>query len=238
MPTPIALNPDLPRADLRARFQERGRVQVPDFLQRESAEALLAAMLGNQRWFLLYNEGSNNVESDLTDIQRLTPQQQQQFMQAIQRRAATGFQYCYVQYYISESIKRGEDPGHPLHALEAFLNSAPFLDFMRELTDEPAITSADAMASIYGPGHFLTEHDDRHEGRNRVAAYVLQLTQDWNRNWGGHLAFFDDGGNITDAFMPTFNTLNVFRVPQLHAVQHVAPFAQGYRRSITGWVHR
>lgn len=234
----LSLNPTLDLEALRARFRVHGRVQVPGFLNEDSANAILRAMEGNRRWFLSYNEGPNNLETDLAQIQRLPPVEQQRFMQAIQRRAASQFQYCYVQYYISENIRRGEDPGHPLHAVEHFLNDAPFLDFMRTLTDEPGIHTADAMASIYGPGHFLTEHDDRHGSRDRVAAYVLQLTRDWNRNWGGHLAFFDEQGNISDAFLPSFNTLNVFRVPQSHAVQLVAPFAQGYRRSITGWVHR
>lgn len=234
----LSLDPTLDLEALRTRFRTHGRVQVPGFLKEDSANAILRAMEGNRRWFLSYNEGSNNLETDLAQIQRLPPVEQQRFMQAIQRRAASEFQYCYVQYYISENIRRGEDPGHPLHAVEHFLNSAPFLDFMRALTDEPGIHTADAMASIYGPGHFLTEHDDSHGSRDRVAAYVLQLTRNWNRNWGGHLAFFDEHGNISDAFLPSFNTLNVFRVPQSHAVQLVAPFAQGYRRSITGWVHR
>ncbi|MEZ5443764.1 MAG: 2OG-Fe(II) oxygenase family protein [Lysobacterales bacterium] len=234
----LELNPAVDLDLARQQFRAHRRVQVPNFLRPESAEALAQAHEQNRRWFLSYNEGANNVESDMADIQRLTPAQQAQFMQAIHHRAAKGFQYCFVQYYISENIKRGEDPGHPLHAVERFLNSAPFLDFMRALTDEPGIHTADALASIYGPGHFLTDHDDSHGSRQRVAAYVLQLTRQWDRNWGGHLAFFDEQGNITDAFLPSFNTLNVFRVPQPHAVQLVAPFAQGYRRSITGWVHR
>jgi Rps23 Pro-64 3,4-dihydroxylase Tpa1-like proline 4-hydroxylase len=30
--------------------------------------------------------------------------------------------------------------------------------------------------------------------------------------------------------------MNIFRVPQLHAVSYVAPFARADRYSITGWL--
>lgn len=97
--------------------------------------------------------------------------------------------------------------------------------------------SADVMASCYGPGHYLTAHDDTHHKRDWAAAYVIRLTKDWNRNWGGHLAFFDPNDNIERAIMPTFNALNVFSVPQFHAVQMVAPVARAVQTSFTGWVH-
>jgi Rps23 Pro-64 3,4-dihydroxylase Tpa1-like proline 4-hydroxylase len=71
-----------------------------------------------------------------------------------------------------------------------------------------------------------------------VAAYVFSMTKVWDKNWGGHLAFFDDAGNITDAFVPSFNTLNIFLVPQLHSVQLVSPFAGANRSSYLGWLHR
>jgi Rps23 Pro-64 3,4-dihydroxylase Tpa1-like proline 4-hydroxylase len=38
--------------------------------------------------------------------------------------------------------------------------------------------------------------------------------------------------------MPVFNALNLFRVPLLHSVTLVTPFAGGARLSITGWFRR
>ena len=88
------------------------------------------------------------------------------------------------------------------------------------------------------PGHFLTKHADRHPSHDRVAAWVLSMTPEWDENWGGHLAFYDDRGNITEAFKPAFNTLNIFLIPVDHAVQMVAPFAAKPRTSFLGWLLR
>jgi len=234
----IELNPALDVEACAEQFQRAGRVQIHNLLAPESAEALLRAFQQNARWYVSYNEGASAVESPLSEVQALPEAQRQKFYGAINQRAGTQFQYCFLQYYITETFNRGEDPGHPLHAAHHFLNSDQFLSTMRRVTGVEEIAHTDALASIYGPGHFLTDHDDKHATRNRVAAYVLSLTKNWNRNWGGHLAFFDERGNISDAFMPSFNTLNMFKVPQSHAVQLVAPFARSGRSSITGWLHK
>jgi len=50
---------------------------------------------------------------------------------------------------------------------------------MRDLTGEPRIALADVQLTRLRPGHFLTEHDDHAEGKNRSFAYVLNLTPAW-----------------------------------------------------------
>ena len=234
----IRINGGVDSRAAHAAFAETGRIQVEDFLEPASAEELFQAVSTNEDWYLAYTEQGQAVESPNRDIQRLTPQQKQQFFAAIHQRAAEHFQYCFMQYYISESVGRGENPGHRLHPIHDFVNGEPFLELMRAITGVPEIRNADVLASAYGPGHYLTAHDDTHHARNRVAAYVISLTKDWNRNWGGHLAFYDDDGNIEEAIIPSFNALNVFSVPQFHGVQLVAPFARTVRTSLTGWVHR
>lgn len=234
----LKISPDHDFEALGQILQEKGHLQVPDFFTPDTADYLYKIHLENKDWSLSYNEGSNNFESSLEQLQAVTPQQQQQFMNGIYARARTQFQYVFYQYYISKAIEQNEQPGHPMHQLHEFINSEETLDLMRTLTQEPAVRKADSYASLYAPGHFLTAHDDRHDSHNRVAAFVFSMTKNWNMNWGGHLAFFDDDGNVTDALIPSFNTLNIFLVPQMHSVQLVTPFAGASRTSYLGWLHR
>jgi len=195
-------------------------------------------LLENKDWYLAYNEGREYCETPITQLQALTREQQQQFMNGIYARARSQFQYVFFQYYISQAIELKEQPGHPMHQFHEFMNSEEILNVMRTLTGEVRICRADCYASNYCPGHFLTAHDDKHENHDRVAAYVFSMTKIWDKNWGGHLAFFDDDGNISKALIPSFNTLNIFLVPQMHAVQLVSPFAGANRTSYLGWLHR
>ena len=94
----------------------------------------------------------------------------------------------------------------------------------------------DAQATRYRPGDFLTAHDDDVAGKHRLYAYVLNFTPAWRPDWGGLLAFHDADGHVSEAYTPTFNALNIFRVPQQHAVTQVASFAGAQRLSITGWI--
>ena len=234
----LEINPDLDLQALGRTLQEQGRLQVTNFLTPETAEYLHRIHMENKDWYLAYNDGSEYYESSAEELQALSPAQKQQFMNNIYRRARTQFQYVFFQYYITQAIELNEQPGHPMHQVHEFMNSAEVLDMMRTLTGDSAVRKADSYASNYAPGHFLTAHDDRHDTHDRVAAYVIGMTKTWDKNWGGHLAFFDDAGNITDGLVPAFNTLNMFLVPQMHAVQLVSPFAGANRSSYLGWLHR
>mgnify|MGYP001826006807 FL=1 len=234
----LAINPKHNPEELAQTLREKGRLQVPDFLTDDSKEHLYQLLQENQIWHLSYNEGQENYESEESAYNALTPPQRQKFVNNIYARARDNFQYFFKQYYISQAIKLGENSGHPMHPVHDWVNSARFLGFMRELTATPEIRESDSYASLYGPGHFLTMHDDQHATHDRVAAWVISMTPNWNENWGGYLAFYDEKGNVTDAFKPAFNTLNIFTVPQRHAVQLVAPFAGRPRTSYLGWLLR
>ena len=234
----IEINPDLDPEKLNKIYQKTGRLQIHNFFTDETAQYLLKLLLENTTWNLAYNNGDNYYESALKDFTDLELKKKNNFMKQIFLNASSKFQYVFIQYYISQAIKLGEEKGHPLHQFELFVNSKEYLNFMKTLTGDSNIKSADSYASIYDKEHFLTEHDDNHKTHDRVAACVFSLTKYWNKNWGGHLAFFDDKGNIKEAFIPTFNTLNILSIPQQHAVQQVTSFAQEKRYSLLSWLHR
>lgn len=234
----LELNPNHDWQALAATLQKKKTLQVPGFFTEATAEYLFKLLVGNKTWYLAYNEGDNYYESTQEQWQALSPQQQQGFMNNIYARARNQFQYVFNHYFITQAIENGEHSGHPMHQMHDFMNSDELLNAMRILTGDVEITKADSYASCYMPGHFLTSHDDKHATHNRSAAYVFSMTKDWNKDWGGYLAFYDDKGNIKEAMMPSFNTLNLFLTPQMHSVQFVSPFAGVKRISFMGWLHR
>jgi len=96
-----------------------------------------------------------------------------------------------------------------------------------------------AQATYYTRESFLSAHDDiADHKKNRLVAYVLGFAKNWAIDWGGLLQFFDpESGEIIESFLPTFNGLTLFRVPQWHSVSFVAPFARAPRFSVTGWYY-
>jgi SM-20-related protein len=47
-------------------------------------------------------------------------------------------------------------------------------------------------------------------------AYVLNLTREWQPQWGGYLLFHDEDGDVIAGYKPRFDALNLFAVPQAH----------------------
>ena len=216
-------------------FAAQGRLHIPKFLTQESAKAIHATLAREVAYDSLFNSGEKVYYLTQAQMASLKPEERMRVARLATEQAAHGFQYFYEALRLSSEGEPFPKPG-VLHLLTEFLNGTAFLDFVRTVTGQSAIAFADAQATRYRKGHYLTKHSDDVPGTNRIAAYVLNLTTDWYAHWGGVLTFLDNDGNVAEGYTPTFNALNLFRVPQNHMVSQVASYAKGDRLSVTGWV--
>lgn len=215
-------------------FAQTGRLHLPDFLEPAAAEQLHRGLDEFADWQLTMNDADRVWDVPSRQFDTLPAEQHEPLRRELHQRASEGFQFLFKTTRISE---RGEVPaGHPLRAVAELVNSPAFLDAMRQITGDETIDYADAQATRYEPGHFLTRHDDAVPGKHRRAAYVLGLSRTWRAEWGGVLEFLDADGHVAEGYVPSFNSLNLLRVPQLHHVSCVAPFARQPRLSVTGWL--
>ena len=229
-------NPGLDTAMLADRYRAKQRLQIRDVLLPDLAERVFQCLTRETPWGVVYNEGSNTITLTPQDLQAMPQAERARRMSAAAERARTEFQFVYHAYLMLHNYKAGVDKGLFLHDMLEAINSEPMLDFVRKVTGISSIVRADAQATLYAPGHFLTRHNDAADEKlHRRVAYVLSFTKNWHPDWGGLLQFYDDENEITDVFVPRFNALSIFTVPQFHAVSCVAPYAPLGRLAITGW---
>lgn len=233
--TEIRLNPALDRERLRAEFAARGRLQVNNVLTPEAAERMARCMEEETPWSFTYFDRDAACIVDWHKMSSVTPQQWQELNRSIFSLARDDFAYAYGFYPMQEALRTGSDPDLFLHDFFAFLESEEMMELIRDLLDDPSVEAVDAQATRFGPGQFLTWHNDLVKEAHRRCAYVFNFTRRWRPDWGGYLQFWDKGGNGAQAFMPRFNMLNIFKVPQPHSVGCVAPFAGAYRYAVSGW---
>lgn len=227
-----------PQFDLerwRDALRTHGRVQATDVLDPQSAERLHAHLRDEVPWTLAWRDAAESRILPHADYAALGEQGAADLVRRLQHEARGRYGFAYDSYMMVDAYKEGRDPGLLLHTVLEFLNSPAFLAFARELTGFERIRRVNAQATRYLPGHFLRRHNDFSSENERLVAYVINLGHDWQADWGGLLQFFDEAGQVTDSFVPRYNTLSLFRVPQLHAVSLVAPWAERPRFGITGW---
>ena len=234
----LDINPKLDRKALARRFKAERRVQIRDLLTSESAANVHRILAEQTPWGLAWHaaeDGPHNIPAP--ELRALPPQKgqaiQQQLMAALRGR---DYGFAYSQYPMVHAYLEGWAPGGPHEALVELINDDPFMDLVRTVTGIPDLIKADGQATLYGPGQFLATHDDSHVAEGWQVAYVLNMCAlDWRPEWGGYLLFYDEDGDVIQGFKPRYNTLNLFRVPQRHAVTFVPPFAPVGRYAITGW---
>lgn len=234
----LTLNDDLDVRVLAEAFAQDGRLHIPGILEADAAQRLHSALSVDPDWVLATLTGGEAADIPLGDINYWSPQRQAAFAEASARDAAAGFHFMFDSLRLTALLKSGQRIAPLYRDLHDFLNGPIFLAFARALTRDDRIRHADVQATRFRPGHYLNAHDDDRPGVGRLYAYVLNLTPDWRADFGGLLTFLDDAGHVSGAWTPMFNALNIFRVPQEHAVSPVARFAAGHRLSITGWLRQ
>lgn len=235
---PLRLNPALDAGSCAAAYAEHSFVQIPEMFEAETAGALEAMLRRDVPWRLVYQTPEDGVvQLSQAQIQEIGQAGMAARMQKVMQLAARNYGYCYNTYPMIEAVTTGADPGHPIHKLTAFLNGREFLDFGAAVIGHDAITKADAQATLYSRGSFLTRHVDEGAQKERRAAYTISFCRNWQTDWGGLLMFLDKATtDVTSALVPRFNTLTIFDGLRVHAVSPVSAFAGDGRYSIAGWL--
>lgn len=234
--TRLLINPDLDIAALAQTYRNERRVRVPHLLEAAGAEMLHAHLDRHDQWWHLINTPDGVLEMSRRTRERLSGKRRVEIDAQVYEGARLGFQYRY------EGLRVPDDPAayararDPLTAFARLMSSDAMLATLRAITGHEELSFTDGHATAYGPGDFLTRHDDNVAGKNRLAAYVFGLTPGWRPEWGGILMFHGARDDMITGHVPRFNTLDLFAVPQMHSVSQVTPAAPVRRYAVTGWL--
>lgn len=232
----MKLNAELAADFFADRYRPRGRVHAPSILDPVDAIALHDEAAAAPNWHFTIFTNGRSVDMDAEGWRALDAATRQKTISIVHEEANRGFAYMHYKLPIYDRYHAGALGGSRLAQIFELLNGEAFLSFARRVTGHHDIGFADAQLTAFGPGHFLTVHNDDVEGKNRRVAYVLNLTPEWREDWGGYLNFFDESGHVVDAFKPAFNALNMFSIPARHSVGAVSMFAKRPRLGISGWL--
>ena len=232
----LRLNPALDLAKYAEIYARRGIVQIPGVFEPAVAEAINDLLTASVPWRMLMTDSSDKpIHFTPAELQQMGRERMDALIKDAFARARENRGYFYNTYPMIEAYMRGWDPGHPIHQVTELINSDEYLGLGRAVLGIPGINKADAHATAYHPGHYLTRHLDYGEDFERRAAYVLGFARNWQPDWGGLLLFLNENQDITEGYVPRFNVLTIFDVKYLHTVTQVSSFAGGVRRAITGW---
>jgi len=227
------INPTLDIEHLGQTFQREGRVLIRDFFDSTVVEALSRAV-DQIDWALTYRDAHGDQVLSAEQLRAMTAAQRHQLLDGIHAMAGQEFQFSFGTESLVASAKRGDTD--LLARFMRWMAHDQFMEKIRQITGVTAINRVYAQATMYTRGNFLVIHDDHVDLEDRRLAYVINLTRQWRADWGGLLHFLGPDGSVIETYFPHFNSLSLFRVPQKHFVSYVAPFAQGERTAITGWL--
>jgi Rps23 Pro-64 3,4-dihydroxylase Tpa1-like proline 4-hydroxylase len=233
----LRLNPDLDVEGLAEIYASKGRVRIQRLLEYDGVAAFYHHLNSRDDWWHLINTPDGVIELDRDTRAALSPERAAEIEALVREGARSGFQYRYeglrVPNDAAELAAAAEDP---LGEFARLMSSEPMLEMLRGVTGCGELAFTDGHATAYGPGDFLTGHDDNVVGKNRLAAYVFGMTPKWRPEYGGLLLFHSADDASVEGEVPRFNTLDLFAVPQRHSVSMVTAAAPHRRFAVTGWL--
>lgn len=224
------------RSPLATEYAAHGIVRIASFLPEQRAVELHQELRNRNDWKQVFNSGDKLFELDRETRSALNSDRRTELDAAIYAGAREGFQYRYETIRVPDEENARQASDDQLARLALDLSGGETRKLFRLITGAQDIRFADAQATAFSPGDFLTGHDDRFPGKDRRAAYVLSLTPTWRIEWGGLLMMHGDEEVATRAYAPLLNVLTLFRVPQMHSVSEVSRAAPFRRYSVTGWL--
>lgn len=229
------INSNLDLESLARTYAAEGRVRIYRLLEAQGVAELHGHLNRRTDWWHLINGPDGILELSRRARSRMSGKRRAALDAQVHERARTEFQYRYEALRVpddEDALERDD----PLSDFARLMSSEPMLDMLRAVTGDDDLSFSDGQATAYGPGDFLTCHDDDVPGKGRRAAYVFGMTPGWRPEWGGLLLFHDDRDLTVMGQVPGFNTLDLFAVPRRHSVSIVTPAAATRRFAITGWL--
>ena len=229
------LNPEIDVERLARAYAAEGRVRIYRLLAPQGVAKLYDHLRQREDWWHLINGPDGILELSRAQRARMGVRRRAALDRDLHARARTDFQYRYEALRVPD---REDDleADDPLSDFARLMSREPMLAMLRAVTGDTELSFTDGQATAYGPGDFLTCHDDDVAGKNRRAAYVFGMTAGWKPEWGGLLMFHDDHDLSVVGLVPAFNTLDLFAVPRRHSVSLVTPAAPTRRYAVTGWL--
>lgn len=234
-PSPMfRINPDLDVAAIRREYEVQGRVRVYSLLADGAAE-LYEHLIARSDWFHAFTTDQGIVKLDAAAKAALTPAGWAAIEAEAHERARRAFQYRYEAVPVPEPAEAaGRDD--LLARFVEWLHGEELSRFLESATGHRDFSFREGQVTAFGPGDFLTGHDDGVHGKDRLSALVFGLTPLWRLEYGGLLMFHGEKDRVFTGNVPRFNSLDLFKVPQQHSVSLVTPAAPHRRVSITGWL--
>lgn len=229
----ISFSPSFNQTQAAEDYQKDSRSRIENIFNDDTAQALRASLLDTSQFRHTFVQNNAEVTASDEELNNLDTSKRKEIVDGIFNLASEGVGFFYGKKKLTPETTTNR------YSIQwkvyEWLNQPETIEMINKVTGRTDIVSANAQATQYLPGHFLTRHNDVNFHEERRVAYVLNFTDEWHPDWGGLLQFYTSEGEPKDSWAPIFNSMILFDTRHVHAVTYVAPYAQHARVAITGW---
>jgi len=223
---------------LHQEYLNTGYVIIKNLLTEDVAREAYESLKNNVAWEFHYRALKSRGKVGILDPQHYASMGDKDIQSLVPKMASlkdNDFSFAYCRYTIPTKLEEAPEGSRILSEIYRYFNTPEYLGLLGEITGDISGREVSLWASRYDRYHHLSVHMDESPGQGRIATHVLGLSRNWKKEWEGNFAFCNGKGKPVQKVPPQFNTLIMFKVPRLHLVTQVKPYAVDSRYSLFGW---
>lgn len=226
------VNPYLDIVKARRDYRDFKWSRLADVLLASIAERVIHELVKKVEFENCFMVADNEVGMSDTHLAALPEEQRAKLITQVYESASLGKGYLYACKNIDCEYQSNE----PTMLVNVFnwLNSNDTLELVSDITGCGELQFASCNAVRFSKGHFITNGAQCFDTEKGKVGFVIDLTPDWNSNWGGllHLNSVYEGSGVT--FTPMFNNMVLFESSYDVSVTYLANFIKYNKFSLMG----
>lgn len=224
------LNPYLDIVKARRQYRDFSWARLEDVFVSTFAESVIQDLVKKTTLDSVFEIDGERVTLSEQQLASLDEDKRNVLFAQIQATAALGKGF----FYSSKTVT-SETINNELHAsfrVLKWLNHEETIELISDISGVRGLTYATCEATRYSKGQFLTSVKP---GVNQSLVFTIDLTPQWDSNWGGLLHLHDvyDGAGIT--FTPKFNNMILFDANQEFSITYLANYIKYNRFALLGY---
>ncbi|MBE1298866.1 MAG: hypothetical protein GJ680_03005 [Alteromonadaceae bacterium] len=226
------LNPFVDVAAARRDYRDFGWARITDILSNPFAEKVIQNIVKNVEFKNTFMLGEERLGFSDNELANLTGEKRQALFSQINKQASEGKGFVYGQVPLAADTL--SDTHQALKTLLQWINEEDTVDMFKDITGLSQMAFAKCQVARFSQGQFLLKNTLKAENKNSQLGFILDLTPDWDTDWGGLLQLHSTNDMPASAFTPQFNSMIIFNASSAYSVTYLAPFIKYYKYCVMG----
>lgn len=233
---PEKLNAFIDVVKARRDYRDFQWARIDDFVDKVFAERIIQNMVRNVAFKNVFAISGEKISMTDPQLNELEQGKRQILFKQIHAEVhnVESPAFLFAEHNISD--RKSQNEIGAINDIAEVLADQTSLEMFQDITGKRNLSELTCKVTRFSQGQFATKTtlSDFHICKRPELGFILDLTPEWETDWGGLLHLHSDDDLPTQTFTPKFNNFIIFDAKFPLSISYLAPFIKYYKYALMG----